>query len=220
MKLSKKIKFLRVENNMSQEKLAEVLDVSRQSISKYENGSSVPDYEKLTKIVKVFDVTYDYLLNDEVDIIDSVRKSVDGISNVEYSDISDENLNRSIKGGKVYTSNIYNRNNDRNNNRNTDKISIIDCTGKILSSYYKFNVSRVFKPKNNQPYAMLLGIDKHTFWGENTVPLGWYASEEDIKNEIEDIYKAIANKQKNYRLKYNVKIKKRGLIDIEIDDCK
>jgi transcriptional regulator with XRE-family HTH domain len=39
MKLSKKIKFLRVENNMSQEKLAEVLNVSRQSISKYENGA-------------------------------------------------------------------------------------------------------------------------------------------------------------------------------------
>jgi transcriptional regulator with XRE-family HTH domain len=220
MKLSKKIKFLRVENNMSQEKLAEVLNVSRQSISKYENGCSVPDHEKLTKIVKVFDVTYDYLLNDEVDIIDSSRKSVDGIPNVEYSDISDENLNRSIKGGKVYTSNIYNRSNDRNNNKNTDKISIIDCTGKILSSYYKFNVSRVFKPKNNQPYAMLLGIDKHTFWGENTVALGWYASEEDIKNEIEDIYKAIANKEKNYSLKYNVKIKNRGLIDIEIDDGK
>jgi len=42
----------------------------------------------------------------------------------------------------------------------------------------------------------------------------------ELKNEIEEIYKAIANKEKNYRLKYNVKIKKRGLIDIEIDDCK
>ncbi|WP_024621229.1 helix-turn-helix domain-containing protein [Metaclostridioides mangenotii] len=220
MTLSKKIKFLRVENNMSQEKLAEILNVSRQSISKYENGSSVPDHEKLTKIVKVFDVTYDYLLDDEVDIIDSGIKSVDEKLNVKYRAISEENLNRNIKGGKVYTSNIYNSSNDRNNNNNTDKISIIDCTGKILSSYYKFNVSRVFKPKKNQPYAMLLGIDRHTFWGENTVMLGWYASEEDIKNEIEEIYKAIANKEKNYRLKYNVKIKKRGLIDIEIDDCK
>lgn len=47
--------------NLSQEKLAELLDVSRQSISKWENGDSFPEYSKLVLLADIFDCSLDYL---------------------------------------------------------------------------------------------------------------------------------------------------------------
>lgn len=46
---------------MTQEQLAEKLDVSRQSISKWESGQAVPKLEKIVLLSAVFDVTTDYL---------------------------------------------------------------------------------------------------------------------------------------------------------------
>lgn len=62
MDLSEKILKLRKANNLSQEQLAEKLDVSRQSISKWESGQSIPEVEKLIMIGNIFNVTTDYLL--------------------------------------------------------------------------------------------------------------------------------------------------------------
>jgi transcriptional regulator with XRE-family HTH domain len=62
MDLSEKILKLRKANNLSQEQLAEKLDVSRQSISKWESGQSIPDVEKLITLSNIFNVTIDYLL--------------------------------------------------------------------------------------------------------------------------------------------------------------
>ena len=53
---------------MTQEQLAEKLDVSRQSISKWESGQAVPKLEKIVLLSAVFDVTTDYLLkSSEID---------------------------------------------------------------------------------------------------------------------------------------------------------
>lgn len=56
------IKKLRMNANMSQEQFAELLDVSRQSVQKWENSLSVPELEKLIKISKYFDVSLDALV--------------------------------------------------------------------------------------------------------------------------------------------------------------
>ena len=61
---SEKLKELRKNKGISQEALSEVLAVSRQSISKYENGTAEPDFEKLAIIADFFQVSYDYLLAD------------------------------------------------------------------------------------------------------------------------------------------------------------
>ena len=47
---------------MTQEQLAEKLNVSRQSISKWESGQVIPEVEKIVELSKVFNVTLDYLL--------------------------------------------------------------------------------------------------------------------------------------------------------------
>lgn len=65
MVLAEKIIMLRKRKGWTQEELAEQLDISRQSVSKWESGASVPDLDKIIKMSSLFDVTTDYLLKDE-----------------------------------------------------------------------------------------------------------------------------------------------------------
>ena len=65
MELSKKIIGLRKSNGLSQEDLAEKLDVSRQAISRWESGTAMPDANNILQLSKLFEVTTDYLLNDD-----------------------------------------------------------------------------------------------------------------------------------------------------------
>ena len=62
MSLGTNISRLRAEHHLSQGDLAEALTVSRQSVSKWETDSSVPDLDKLVKLSQVFDVTLDELV--------------------------------------------------------------------------------------------------------------------------------------------------------------
>ncbi len=61
MGIGKKIFELRTSKNLSQGDLAEILDVSRQSVSKWETDSAVPDLDKLMKLCDVFNVSLDEL---------------------------------------------------------------------------------------------------------------------------------------------------------------
>lgn len=58
---------LRKYNNMSQEELAERIGVTRQTLSKYETGESLPDIEKCSAIANVLGTTMDDLVNHEKD---------------------------------------------------------------------------------------------------------------------------------------------------------
>ena len=73
MILADKIMDLRKKNGWSQEELAEKLDVSRQSISKWESAQSIPDMGRILRLSEVFGVTTDYLLKDDIDRPDSVE---------------------------------------------------------------------------------------------------------------------------------------------------
>ena len=65
MTLGEKIYELRTQNNLSQGDLANELNVSRQSISKWENGNSTPDLEKIVKLAEIFKVSLDELVKNE-----------------------------------------------------------------------------------------------------------------------------------------------------------
>ncbi len=65
MKLPDKIIKHRKANGWSQEDFAEKMDVSRQAISRWENGTALPDAQNILQISKLFHVTTDYLLNDD-----------------------------------------------------------------------------------------------------------------------------------------------------------
>ena len=65
MTLGDKLSKLRRENNYTQEQLAELLNVSRQAISKWESNISYPETDKLIRIGTLFNCSLDYLLKEE-----------------------------------------------------------------------------------------------------------------------------------------------------------
>ncbi|MBO5129019.1 MAG: helix-turn-helix transcriptional regulator [Oscillospiraceae bacterium] len=65
MNLGENIYRLRIEHNMSQGDLADALEVSRQSVSKWENNNAVPDLDRLIKMSVLFDVSLDQLVGNE-----------------------------------------------------------------------------------------------------------------------------------------------------------
>lgn len=67
MILADKIIRLRKKNGWSQEELAEKMNVSRQSVSKWEAAQTTPDLEKILQLSNLFGVTTDYLLKDEIE---------------------------------------------------------------------------------------------------------------------------------------------------------
>ncbi len=69
MILADKIMNLRKQQGMSQEELAHQLGISRQSVSKWESGASIPDLDKILKLSDLFGVSTDYLLKDELEEI-------------------------------------------------------------------------------------------------------------------------------------------------------
>lgn len=70
MTMGEKLAKLRREHNLTQEQFAELLMVSRQSVSKWELNTMYPDTEKLIRISKLFDCSLDYLLKDEIEQMD------------------------------------------------------------------------------------------------------------------------------------------------------
>ena len=75
--LSEKLYKLRKNSGLSQEQLAEKLNVSRQAISKWESGTAVPESEKLVTISNYFGVSVDYLFKDEEEKVNGTDNSVE-----------------------------------------------------------------------------------------------------------------------------------------------
>lgn len=67
MTLAEKIFTLRKKNGLSQDELAGELGVTRQAVYKWESGIASPEIDKLKSLSKLFNVSFDYLLNDEID---------------------------------------------------------------------------------------------------------------------------------------------------------
>lgn len=78
MTLGQKLRKIRSKFGLSQEQLAEVINVSRQAITKWENDGGLPDVSNLQEISEVFGVTVDYLLNDDSNLPAlSMKKKLD-----------------------------------------------------------------------------------------------------------------------------------------------
>lgn len=67
MILAEKIVRLRKKQGLSQEELAEKMNVSRQAVSKWEGAQSIPDLEKILQLSSIFGVTTDYLLKEDLE---------------------------------------------------------------------------------------------------------------------------------------------------------
>ena len=78
MTLGEKIYKLRTKRSMTQEQLAEKIGVSRQSVSKWETDSAIPDIEKLKLLAEIFEVSITELLGMECEEIISTNKNKPG----------------------------------------------------------------------------------------------------------------------------------------------
>ena len=64
--ISKYLQLLRKSNNYTQDDLAEKLGISRQAVSKWETGMTIPDLEVLLKISKIYDITINDILEPKI----------------------------------------------------------------------------------------------------------------------------------------------------------
>lgn len=104
MEFNNKLYELRKQKGFSQEELANRLNVSRQTISKWEVGESTPDMENLVAISELFEISLDELvLNkvpEEADTSAQVVKS-EFYSDIKENVLTDENRKRAKKGLKI-----------------------------------------------------------------------------------------------------------------------
>ena len=84
MNFPSKLKQLRLKNNLSQQKLADMIFVSRTLINKYENGAVIPTKENLEKLANCLNVSIDELFSNE-DTLDVVLKHSSKKQNVHFS---------------------------------------------------------------------------------------------------------------------------------------
>ena len=90
MYFSSNLQFLRKQNGMTQEKLAQKLNVSRQAISKWESGETVPEVATLLQLAELFSCKLDDLLRQELSLAQSPVRivTVKGFRMVRYCVIS------------------------------------------------------------------------------------------------------------------------------------
>ena len=78
-----KLTALRLEKGLTQEALAEALDISNKTVSKWETGFSTPDLEMLVRIAEYFEVSADHLLGiekkEQIDIAKAIDREFDGL---------------------------------------------------------------------------------------------------------------------------------------------
>lgn len=85
---------LRKKSGWSQEELAEQMNVTRQSVSKWEGAQSVPDLEKIIQLSKLFGVSTDYLLKDEIEANENEPASLKTDEKLNVRRVSMEEANK------------------------------------------------------------------------------------------------------------------------------
>ena len=89
MNISQKILLQRKKKGISQEDLANALNVSRQAVSKWESSQSVPDMDKIVALSSYFNITTDYLLKNEIE-------TIDGADNYSSKNVDMQMLNKEL----------------------------------------------------------------------------------------------------------------------------
>ena len=102
MLFNEKLKMLRKENNLTQEELAEKLNVSRQAITKWESGDGTPDIENLKQISRLFGTTIDELIKEEKNITIENKEQYKYIEELEI----DHTKHFDIQINKIHELNI------------------------------------------------------------------------------------------------------------------
>lgn len=170
MSFADNLKQIRKENHLSQEELAELLGVSRQAVSKWEQGMGYPEVEKLLLLSRKLNVSLDALMCSEI-TCESVKDKTCNIGSIVITSLNEN----------------------------------------VIATCCKVMASGKMKGGKNSPQYALFGMSQGvtSFWGEANTFLGWYANQELISKEVEEIHKAILQGIPTYTLQYSVKTQRR-----------
>lgn len=91
MSIGERIQELRKKKYMSQEVLAEKVDVSKQSVSKWELDKALPNIEKILKLCDIFEVSADYLIRGNDNVANEVVNNNEESNNIIQEDNSENN---------------------------------------------------------------------------------------------------------------------------------
>lgn len=105
MEFAEKLIILRKGRELTQEQLAEQLNVSRQSVSKWESGQVIPEVEKIVELSKTFNVTLDYLLKPSE--IDELSVKTDMLEKQQKQLLNKEQTRTRIYKNILYSVSVY-----------------------------------------------------------------------------------------------------------------
>jgi len=182
MGFSENLRDLRKDRNLSQEQLAEILGVSRQSVSKWESDGGYPETEKLVQLAQKLNVSLDSLLLDSKDAIDATDATS---TNPEASRLfSGKIYVKSFNGDVLIQCNVFAVREVLFKTRSEPPCFLAGAdTSNILSA---------------------LGFEM----GGGQI-LGWYSNAEDAQKEMDCIYSAIHDGETVYQLQYNADVEVR-----------
>lgn len=100
MKLGQKIADLRKKSGLSQEALAEKMNISRQAVSKWESNQSIPDIQKIVDLSELFGVTTDYLLKNGTPSFELPGKSSEEKIEKALPAITDQEIDQYLEVAK------------------------------------------------------------------------------------------------------------------------
>lgn len=84
--IGKRVKELRIKKKLSQQELGNLIGVTKVSVCGYENGSRIPNLDKLIRLADVLETTTDYLLGREIPAYNEENKKYIGA--VSYEDVN------------------------------------------------------------------------------------------------------------------------------------
>lgn len=84
--IGKRLKELRIQKGLSQQDLGDAIGVTKVSICGYENGTRLPNLEKLVSLAEELETTTDYLLGREIKIVEGEEKNY--IGSISYDDVN------------------------------------------------------------------------------------------------------------------------------------
>lgn len=186
-----RIRQLRLEHDMSQTDLAKVLQVTRQSISKYENGTAEPSFDKLAEMVAFFEISYDDLLGGEPGL--SVEEVAPAPARSFMWNLHPTEEPTIFVQGKLDLEEDFN--------------------------FTSFEVVEKYTHIPFKPDAVLIGINPRTgIFKGNKVELAWYRKTVDAEREMYAIEAALEAGEASYDLQYDVAVEKRGFFSVQLAD--
>lgn len=181
MDISEKIKILRNDRNLSQEELAEKLEVSRQTVSKWESGKAQPDSEKVLALARLFEVSTDFLLRDEQEPV-----YVDEIED-EAPDDKEEKIKKS--GKKISAKKII--------ALVVAACIVIAAISPLFFGGYGVILEKLSEPPVQYPYILVHGLGGwgpeseidtlSSYWGSSTGSLSQYLNSEGYNVQVASV---------------------------------